>query len=196
VLNKLAGQISDSVLAGIGVCTKIMMFPFGFVIGFGQGFQPVAGFNWGAKQFDRVRESYRIAARLAIWGGAGMALLIGVFATPLIGLFTASDTEMIRIGALAIRLQCLALPIHAWVAIVNMLCVAVGRAKGAFILAIARQGICFLPIVYPMALLGGAIGIASVQAVADVLTLLLAFPIRKRILGVIREAETAASRSA
>ena len=63
LLNTLAGEISDSVLAGIGVCTKIMMFPFGIILGFGNGFQPVAGFNWGAKRYDRVQESYRFSAR-------------------------------------------------------------------------------------------------------------------------------------
>ena len=187
VLNKLAGAISDSVLAGIGVCTKIMMFPFGFVIGFGQGFQPVAGFNWGAKQYDRVRESYRIAAKIAFFGAAVMGVLVFVFARGLIGLFTQTDEEMLRIGALCLRLQGIALPIHAWVAIVNMLCVGIGKAKGATALSTARQGTCFLPIVYPMARFGGAYGIASVQAVADVLTLALAVPIRKRMLQIIDE---------
>ena len=187
VLNKFAGAISDSVLAGIGVCTKIMMFPFGFVIGFGQGFQPVAGFNWGAKQYDRVRESYRIAAKIAFFGAAVMGVLVFVFARGLIGLFTQTDGEMLRIGALCLRLQNIALPIHAWVAIVNMLCVGIGKAKGATALSTARQGTCFLPIVYPMARFGGAYGIASVQAVADVLTLVLAIPIKNRMLRIIDE---------
>ena len=187
VLNKFAGAISDSVLAGIGVCTKIMMFPFGFVIGFGQGFQPVAGFNWGAKQYDRVRESYRIAAKIAFFGAAAMGVLVFVFARGLIGLFTQTDGEMLRIGALCLRLQSIALPIHAWVAIVNMLCVGIGKAKGATALSTARQGTCFLPIVYPMARFGGAYGIASVQAVADVLTLVLAIPIKNRMLRIIDE---------
>ena len=62
LLNTLAGNISDSVLAGIGVCTKIMMFPFSIILGFGNGFQPVAGFNWGAKRYDRVKESYRFSS--------------------------------------------------------------------------------------------------------------------------------------
>lgn len=189
VLNKLAGAISDSVLASIGVCTKIMMFPFGIIIGFGQGFQPVAGFNWGAKQYARVRESYVIASRIAFWGAAAMALLIGAFANPLIRLFTESDTQMMEIGALAIRLQCLMLPVHAWVAIVNMLCVGLGRAREAFLLATARQGTCFLPIVHLMTWAFGVYGIASVQAVADLLTLALAFPIRARLLRLISEAE-------
>ena len=148
------------------------MFPFGIILGFGSGYQPVAGFNWGAGRYDRVRESYRFAWKFAVFGSVVMAVLLALFAVPLIHLFSKADPEMQRIGALCIRLQCLALPAHAWVAMVNMLCGALGFAGWAIILATARQGSCFLPIVYPMAWLFGGNGIASVQAAADLLTLI------------------------
>ena len=181
LLNTLAGNISDSVLAGIGVCTKIMMFPFGIILGFGNGFQPVAGFNWGAKRYDRVKESYRFSSKVAFWGGAVMAAICILFADKLIILFAGTDEEMRRIGAFAIITQSIALPIHAWVAIVNMYCVGLGNAKGALALSTARQGSCFLPILYPMAWIFGAYGVGAVQAVADVLTLVLAIPILRGI---------------
>ena len=177
LLNTLAGDISDSVLAGIGVCTKIMMFPFGIILGFGNGFQPVAGFNWGAKRYDRVREAYRFSSRVAFWGGALMAAFCIVFADQLIILFAGTDEEMRRIGAFAIITQAIALPIHAWVAIVNMLCVGLGNAKGALALSTARQGTCFIPILFPLAWIFGAYGVGAVQALADVLTMVLAVPI-------------------
>lgn len=184
VLNNIAGSISDAVLAGIGVSTKIMMFPFGFILGFGTGFQPVAGFNWGAKRYDRVKESYRFAAWTAVIGAAVMGLLLALFAQPLIGLFAKAGhaEEMRRIGALCIRLQCLALPIHGWVAVVNMFCAGLGNAKQAMLLSTARQGTCFLPIVYPMAWLWGANGVAGVQAAADILSLFLALPVIRSIM--------------
>ena len=181
LLNTLAGNISDSVLAGIGVCTKIMMFPFSIILGFGNGFQPVAGFNWGAKRYDRVRESYRFSSKVAFWGGAVMAAICILFADKLIILFAGTDEEMRRIGAFAIITQSIALPIHAWVAIVNMYCVGLGNAKGALVLSTARQGSCFLPILYPLAWIFDAWGVGSVQALADVLTLVLAIPILKNI---------------
>ena len=181
LLNTLAGNISDSVLAGIGVCTKIMMFPFSIILGFGNGFQPVAGFNWGAKRYDRVKESYRFSSKVAFWGGAVMAAICILFADKLIILFAGTDEEMRRIGAFAIITQSIALPIHAWVAIVNMYCVGLGNAKGALALSTARQGSCFLPILYPLAWIFGAWGVGSVQALADVLTLVLAIPILKGI---------------
>ena len=181
LLNSLAGGISDSVLAGIGVCTKVMMFPFSIILGFGNGFQPVAGFNWGAKRYERVKESYRFSSRVALWGGVIMAAFCILFADKLIVLFAGTDEEMRRIGAFAIIAQSIALPIHAWVAIVNMYCVGLGNAKGAFALATARQGSCFIPILYPLTWILGAYGVGSVQAAADVLTLVLAIPILRGV---------------
>jgi len=188
ILNNIAGGISDACLAGIGVANKIMMFPFSIILGFGSGFQPVAGFNWGARRYDRVLDSYRYSARVAIIGAAAMALLLGAFAEPTIRLFSETDPEMQRIGALCIRLQCLALPIHGWVAVVNMFCAGLGYAKGALILATARQGSCFIPIVFPMAALWGSFGVSAVQAVADLLTLLLAIPIIRIMLRRVHDA--------
>ena len=190
VLNNIAGEISDAVLAGIGVSNKIMMFPFGIILGFGTGFQPVAGFNWGAKRYDRVEESYRFAARAAIAGAAVMGLLLALSARPLIGLFAKAGqgADMRSIGALCIRLQCLALPVHAWVAVVNMLCAGLGDAREALLLSTSRQGTCFLPIVYPMTWLWRENGAAAVQAAADILTLALALPLIRRVKRQIRRA--------
>ena len=177
LLNKLAGNISDSVLAGIGVSNKIMMFPFCIILGFGTGFQPVAGFNWGAKQYGRVNESYRFASKVALIGSIAMAVILAFGADWIISLFAEEDPKLRELGALCIRLQCIALPIHAWVAIVNMLCSGLGNAGGALLLSTSRQGSCFLPILYPMAWLWGEYGVVSVQAVADVLTLVMAIPL-------------------
>jgi Na+-driven multidrug efflux pump len=185
MLNNIAGSMSDSVLAAVGVSNKIMMFPFCIILGFGNGFQPVAGFNWGAKRYDRVEESYKFSARISLIGSLIMAVIIALFCDKLIVLFAGTDAEMRRIGAFCILAQCIALPVHAWVAIVNMLCVGLGNAKGAMLLATARQGTCFIPVVHIMASLLGAYGVASVQALADVLSLALAFPLmiamRKKI---------------
>ena len=192
LLNDIAGNISDSVLAGIGVTNKIMMFPFGIILGFGNGFQPVAGFNWGAKRYDRVEESYRFSARVSLIGSVVMGVLLAVFADPIIVMFAGTDLEMRKIGILCVVTQCIALPIHAWVAIVNMLCVGLGNAKGAFVLATARQGSCFVPFLYPMAWVLGAYGVASVQAAADVLTLAMAIPIAISMTKKIRQAKQSA----
>lgn len=189
VLNSIAGGISDSVLAGIGVCTKVMMFPFSIILGFGNGFQPVAGFNWGAKRFDRVEESYRFSAKVALIGSAVLALIVGFLSDAIIVAFAGTDPEMRRVGNICMISQCVALPIHAWVAVVNMLCAGLGNARGAVALSTARQGSCFLPIVFPMAWLFGSYGVATVQATADVLSLLLAIPILSRMKKQITQAK-------
>ena len=188
-LNSIAGNISDSVLAAVGVCNKVMMFPFSIILGFGTGFQPVAGFNWGAKRFDRVEESYKFCFKVALIGSTIMALLVGLFADTFVVLFAGMDEEMRRIGVICMVSQCIALPIHGWVAIVNMLCAGLGNAKGALILSTSRQGTCFLPILYPLAWAFGAVGIAIVQALADILTLFLAVPILRGVKKKIAAAQ-------
>ena len=189
MLNDLAGNISDSVLAAVGVCNKVMMFPFSIILGFGSGFQPVAGFNWGAKRYDRVRESYRFCSKVAIIGSVIMGLVVGIFADTFVVLFAGMDEEMRRIGVLCMVTQCIALPVHGWVAVVNMFCAGLGKAKYALALSTARQGSCFIPILYPLAWIFGAYGIASVQALADILTLVLAVPIIRSMKKLITEAE-------
>ncbi len=197
ILNNIAGDISDAVLAGIGVSTKIMMFPLSIILGFGTGFQPVAGFNWGAEQYDRVLGSYRFSSRVCVIGSAVIGLLLWVFSKGLITLFAGDNADMLAIGTLCIRLQCLALPIQGWVAIVNMFCAGLGKAGGALLLSTSRQGTCFLPVVYPMAWLWGSNGVAASQAVADILTLLLAVPIiiklKKEIKAIASEKDKSRS---
>ena len=187
-VNGVLQDTPTAVLAGIGVTTKVMMFPFSIILGFCTGFTPVAGFNWGARRCDRVRESYNFSAKVAIIGSVIMAVGLWVTADWIMSAF-ADGGEANRIGALSIRLQCLALPIHAWVALVNMLCSGLGRAKGALLLATARQGTCFLPIVHLLAFLFGANGIAAVQAVADILTLALAVPMIVSVMRLVRREE-------
>ena len=186
LLNQIAGKISDSVLAGIGVCNKIMMFPFGIILGFGSGFQPVVGFNWGAKRYDRVSESYRFSSWISVLGSTVLGAALFVTAPAIIRIFAGQDPDMLHIATLCLRLQCLALPIHGWVVVVNMLCVSLGNAKGALLLSTSRQGTCFIPIIVPMGKLFGGDGLAGVQAVADVFSLVLAVPLAIRMKRKIR----------
>lgn len=191
LLNSIAGSISDSVLAAVGVCNKVMMFPFSIILGFGSGFQPVAGFNWGAKRYDRVEESYRFCSRVALVGSVVMGLFVTIFADTFMVLFAGTDQQMRTIGVICMISQCIALPVHGWVAVVNMLCAGLGNAKGALALSTARQGSCFIPMLYPLAWIFGAYGIACVQAVADVLSLVLAIPIMVGMHKKIRAAAVA-----
>ena len=173
-----------------------MMFPFSIILGFGTGFQPVAGFNWGAKRYDRVQESYRFCSKVALIGSLIMGIVVALFADTFVVLFAGTDEEMRRIGVLCMVSQCIALPIHGWVAVVNMLCAGLGNAKGALALSTARQGSCFLPIVYPLAWAFGALGVACVQGVADILSLFLAIPIIRGMKKKIAAAQEEQNRAA
>ena len=123
-------------------------------------------------------------------GAVVLSSILAIFAVPIMGAFGETGGLQQGYGAFCIRLQCLALPVHAWVAVVNMLCAGLGKAKGAFLLATSRQGSCFIPIVHLMASLLGAYGVASVQAAADVLSLALAFPLMLAMKKKIENAKT------
>ena len=191
MLNRIAGQYSDSLLAGIGVSTKIMMFPFGIILGFGSGYQPVVGFNYGSKHYARVVQCYKTASRISLIGAVVMGLALAVCSRLFIHLFAGDDADMMKFGTICITSQALMLPVHAWVLVVNMLCSGMGRGRDALLLSIARQGLCFIPIILLLNWLFKEYGVAVTQAVADLLTLAIALPIRHQVLKFLREADAA-----
>ncbi len=197
VLNRMAGFYSDSILAGMSVVNRIIMFPTSMILGFGQGYQPVVGFNWGARHYDRILHAQRFSSYTGLIAGTVMGALIAIFAEPLMQVFTQTDAQMVAIGVLSIRLQCLVMPIHAWVIVVNMTYAGTGKATGAALLSLARQGLCFIPMLLLLPPLFGANGLASAQAASDVLSLFIAVPLvilvtreLKRKLKEIQECQT------
>ena len=189
LLNRIAVTYGTSALAAISVSNRITMFMTSACLGFGQGFQPVAGFSWGAQRYDRVREGFRFSAWAAVIGVSVIGGLVALFARPILLLFTRSDEQMLRLGIFSLRMQCLAMPFHAYAIIVNMLCAGIGRALPALLLGTARQGVCFLPILPLMIRFFGVWGVASVQGAADILTLVLAVPIAVRVMRDIEKRE-------
>ena len=194
MLNRIAVLYGTSALAAVSVSNRITMFLTSACLGFGQGFQPVAGFSWGAERYDRVREGFKFSSRTCVLGAAAIGGVIALLARPLLLLFTVDDAELVRIGVFSLRIQCLALPIHAYCIIVNMLCAGIGRAFPAALLSTARQGLFFLPVLPLLTWLFGVWGVASINGVADMLSLLLAFPIAVRELRSVRELENAQTR--
>ena len=195
VLNRLAVGFGESALAAISVANRITMFMTSACLGFGQGFQPVAGFSWGAGRYDRVRSSYRFSQWTCVLGISVFAGLMALFARPILLCFTEDDAELVRIGVTSLRLQCLAMPAHGFCIIVNMLCAGIGKGRYAAILGLSRQGIFFFPILWPMVRLFGVWGVASVQAVADIISLGSALPIAVKVLREVDQLEAAQSSS-
>lgn len=176
LMNNLAGDYSDSALAAISVVTRIMMLPGFAILGFGQGFMPVAGYNWGAGSYDRVRHAFRFSSISVVIFISAFALLMGFFAEDIILLFTEGDMNMVEIGSFCLISQCIVLPLNGWVIIVNMLYSALGKPIGAIILGTTRQGICFVPLFYILPAVWGIWGLAATQAAADLFSFLIALP--------------------
>ena len=180
-LNHAAGGYGDVAIAAMGVVQRIMMFGGSAMIGFGQGFQPVCGFNFGAKLYYRVKQGFWFCVK-----GSFLFLLIvsalgWVFAPQLIALFR-DDPEVIACGALALRLQCLVFPLQSWVVMSNMMEQSIGRTVPATFLAAARQGFFFIPTVWILSSAFGLLGIQMAQTVSDILTLACAIPIQLSVM--------------
>ena len=187
LMNRAAGAYSTAILAAISVSNRVLMLPFNIILGFGQGYQPVAGFNWGARRYDRTEKSLSFAMKVSLIGGILMGAVFFLFAQPIITLFnSAADAEVLEIGRLCIRLQSIVLPVHAFLSVINMFYSGIGRPREAMILGLARQGYCFLPMVYLLPLIFGGTGLAGAQAAADLLSLAVAVPFGLKALHLVR----------
>lgn len=178
VTNRVAGLYSTAVLAAVSVANRIMGFPMSIILGFGHGFQPAAGFSWGAKQFKRLKEALKFSSTVSLIGAAVMGVILAVFAEPIIHVFNSqADAEVLRIGAMCIILQCITIPIYSWVATINMFYAATGKAKFTLLLSTAQQGYCLIPVVLILPSIFGVYGVAACQAAANVLALVVAIPL-------------------
>lgn len=194
VINRVAGSYSTSALAALSVANRIMEFPFAFILGFGQGYQPVVGFNWGAKAWKRVRESFTFSCLVVCIGSLVIGDIICIFANPLILLFNSeADAEVMELGMLCVRLQAVCLIFHGLSSQVNMFYAGIGKAKLALISNFARQGYCFYPALLIASLTMGIYGVAATQALADLLSAFVIIPLWFHGLKMIRTAEAEAN---
>lgn len=189
-INRVAGSYSTASLAALSVANRIMEFPFAFILGFGQGYQPVVGFNWGAKVWKRVKDSYTYGCIMAVGGSIVMGIIIFIFASPLIRIFNSqADTEVMQLGLLCVRLQCFGLILHALSSQVNMFFAGIGNAKLALLANFARQGYCFYPVLLIAPMIWGVNGVAATQALADLLSAVVIIPLFFHGQKIIRLAE-------
>ena len=176
-LNFAAGIYGDAAIAGMSIVTRVLQFANSAIIGLGQGFQPVCGFNYGAKLYGRVRKAFWFMVSLAF-----CVLLIGsivgiAFAPQIIAIFRKEDLEVIKIGALSLRLQCIFLPLSAFVVGSNMMLQTIGKPVKASISAAARTGLFFVPAILILPQFLGLLGVQMSQAVADLCSFVLCVPL-------------------
>lgn len=194
-LNLAAGPYGDAAIAAMSIVSRVMQFAFSTIIGLGQGFQPVCGFNYGAKLFPRVRAAFWYCVRISSCVLVFFSVLGIAFAPQLIAFFRADDPEVIRIGALALRLQCAIFPTVAYVVMCNMCLQTIGMSFKASLLAMARQGLFFIPAILLLPRVLGLLGVQLSQLIADACAFLLALPLGVTTIRAMRpkdsDAETA-----
>ena len=183
-LNHAAGNYGDAAIAGMSIVSRVMMFANSALIGFGQGFQPVCGFNYGAKKYKRVLDAFWFCVRTAFIFLTVVAVVIFVFAPKIIALFRKGDADVITVGTAALRYSIVVFPLSAWIVMCNMMLQSIGKGLKASIVASARQGIFFLPLIAILPHLFGLTGVEICQTVSDVLALTVSIPLG---VSVIRE---------
>ena len=188
-LNHAAGVYGDAAIAGMSIVSRIMMFANSALIGFGQGFQPVCGFNYGAKRYERVLKAFYFCVKIAFVCLLGLAVVVYIFSPQLVAVFRKGDPDVIMVGTAALRYSVIAFPLSAWIVMCNMMLQSIGKGLKASIVASARQGIFFLPLIAILPYFFGLTGVEVCQAVSDFFALTVSIPLGVSVIREMRREE-------
>lgn len=185
LINNAAGDYGDSAIAGMGVVTRLISMGSLSVFGFIKGFQPIAGYSYGAKKFDRLREAIKTSILWSTIFCVIFGLVLALFPSAIVSQFTKGDAEMIRIGAASLRANGITIMLFGFYTVYSSLFLALGKGKEGFILGACRQGICFIPVILLLPMVWGLNGILYAQPIADVLsaiiTVFMAIPLHRKL---------------
>ena len=188
MLNTFAGHMGDPVVAAFSIVFRIMMFIQMIVIGLGQGFQPICGFNYGSGHYDRVREAYWFTVRISFFMLLAGAVSAFIFAPQLIELFLKGYPEVTEIGSRALRFQTVMLPFFSVLMMSSMLLQTIGYVRNASILAVSRQGLFLFPALLILPRFLGLLGLQLAQPIADCCAVILSIPLGLHALnGFVRK---------
>jgi putative MATE family efflux protein len=190
LINNTAASYGDAAMASVSVANKSLRIIASCIMGFGQGFQPVAGYNFGAKQYDRVVKAFRYVMTI----GACAALVLGAgmyyFAANIIGVFSG-DPGVMELGLILIRSQCITMVPHVWIQVIAGLYQAMGKARNAAIVGLSRQLLVLIPCILILPRIFGPVGLATAQATTDVIAFMLGLlflvPTLKELMGLRKE---------
>ena len=177
VLNNVAGCYGDAAIAAFSVVNRILMFVLSLLIGFGQGFQPVCGFNYGAKLYGRVRAAFKFCATTTTLYSILIAVLGLIFAPDIVGLFQSDDVMVTTLGSQILRLQCLTYAFTGFAISTNMFLQNIGATWSALFTGISRQGLFLIPALYILHITLGLDGVMAAQPVSDICALILSIPL-------------------
>lgn len=173
-LNFSAGPFGDAAIAAMSIVSRVFQFAISAVLGFGQGFQPVCGFNYGAKRYDRVLKAFWFAVKTAAIVLITLSAVGFVFAPKIMALFRKEDLAVVAIGSRALRFHCLSFPLSAWIILTNMLLQTIGKSAQASLVSVSRQGLFFLPAILLLPHRFGLLGVQISQPIADTFSFLVA----------------------
>ena len=189
LLNTAAGVHGDAAIAAMSIVSRFIMFINSTVIGFGQGFQPVCGFCYGAGKYKRVREAYTYCMKVSTVILLVLAVISFLFAEPIITVFRRDDPAVIAIGTLALRLQLCTLPLWGVIVMSNMCTQSIGYGVRATIISTARQGLFLIPSLLILPPMLGLLGLQMAQPMSDALSCCLTFLIVRSILKELKQKE-------
>ncbi len=176
-----AGFDKEAAIAALSIVAKVTMFIYSVIVGYGQGFQPVCGFNYGAKKFKRVKDAFFFSIQVTTVFMIVMGIIFAIFAPNIIGFFNNDisqvRSQVINIGARTLRFTCMTFPLMGFLVLSNMMMQNLGIAVRASLLSIARQGLFYIPLVMILPRLFGFTGIQMCQAVSDVFALIISIPL-------------------
>lgn len=185
MINNAAGNYGDAVIAGMGVVTRLVSMGSLTVFGFIKGFQPIAGYSYGAGKIDRLRNTIKTSVLWSTIFCVIAGLAFSLFSTAIVSQFTAGNTEMIRTGANSLRINGITFMLFGYYTVYSSLFLALGKGKEGFLLGACRQGICFIPVILILPAVWGLNGILYAQPIADVLsafiTVFMAIPLHKNL---------------
>ena len=175
LLNLAARSYGDAAVAGMSIVSRIFMFIISVAIGVGQGLQPVASFNYGARKYRRVRQAAIFTIEAAFCMLVVLVGLCWVNGDALVRLFR-DDPAVTAVALPAFHYQCLAMLLQPIILVANMIFQSVGASGRATFLACCRQGVFFIPLILILPRTHGLFGVEICQPIADVLTFLVSLP--------------------
>ncbi len=176
LLNVRVKVYGDAAIAAVGIANKVYMLLRSFIMGVGHGFQPVAGYNYGARKPRRVKQAFWVATVYGTMVSIAASVALLVAAEPIIGLFRPETPEVVEIGGRMLRFMGMTIPVLGYSTFVNQLYQALGYVTGATVLASCRQGIFFIPLILILPSVIGLDGILLTQALADLCTFFISVP--------------------
>lgn len=176
MLNHAAGFYGDAAIAAMSIVTRLSFFIYAVVIGIGQGFQPLCGFCYGAKLYGRVREGFFFCIKIGTIFLSVCAIIGFIFSEPIIALFR-DDPEVVAVGAVALDWQIISYPLITTIVATNMMMQTIRKPVRANLVAAARSGLFFIPLIFLLPHFFGLLGVEMCQAWSDVCAFLLSLPI-------------------